>query len=142
MLTGGRSEPFPNAEALQQVLRVQRITTGALDQYAHGRVANNLAAVYMCTNRLTDALGAIQEAELKFVEMWNTNNPYPDDLLLLGLAVARYNASLLFRLAGDEERNEEYAATNRTRALDALSEMHVRSGEWKFVDRALAALGS
>jgi len=58
-----------------------------MEQYGTGRVANNLAAVYMCTGYLPAALEAIQEAEQKFLAMLNENNPYPRPLTFGGLAM-------------------------------------------------------
>jgi TPR repeat protein len=122
-----RAEPFPDAESLQTVLRAKRADTNEWEQYGTGRVANNLAAVYICTAQLTPALDAIQESELKFAEMLNNNNPNPEQLTYRGLAMVRYNAAVLFRALGDIDGNFGKADSFRQAAMEALDEIEERT---------------
>lgn len=137
-----RDDPFPTAEDLLTVLRAKRHDTTDFEQYGTGRVANNLAAVYIVTNFLMDALEAIQEAEMKFVEMINENNPYPEKLTYAGLAMVRYNAAVLFRAPGDIDGNFRKAEQFRQLAMEALGEIDDRDGytNFRFLEQAITAL--
>jgi hypothetical protein len=115
-----RVEPFPDAASLEKILDVRRHEEHWMEQYGTGRVANNLAAVYMCTGDLPAALEAIQEAEQKFLAMLNENNPYPRPLTFGGLAMVQYNAAVLFRMPGAVEGNFGKSDDCRRIALETL----------------------
>jgi len=137
-----RDEPFPDLDSLERVQLARRAMTRDSDweHYAHGRASSNLAAAYTASGRLDAALSAIQEAENRFIDMLNARNPYPEDLTWMGLAIARYNASYIFFIAGDAGRNLEYAEVNRRAARQALAEINVRSKSWSLVSRAVESL--
>lgn len=137
-----RDEPFPDLGSLERVQLARRATTLGSDweHYGHGRASSNLAAAYTAAGRLESALRAIQEAENRFIDMLNSRNPYPEDLTWMGLAIARYNASYIFFVAGDGGRNLEYAEVNRRAAREALGEITVRSSSWALVSRAVESL--
>ncbi len=134
----GHTEPFPDAEALMSALRVHRGDDAWMEQYSHGRVANSLGAVYICTGQLPNAFRALDEAELKFAEMLDEGSPHPEDLTLLGLAVTEYNSSVLMGLAD----NYEAAAEDRLVAFETLSEISEggRDRDYEFLRDALLRL--
>jgi len=142
-----RDEPFPDVASLEKVLDVKRYAEHWMEQYGTGRVANNLAAVYMCTGYLPAALEAIQEAEQKFLAMLNENNPYPRPLTFGGLAMVQYNAAVLFRMPGAIEGNFGRSDLCRRTALETLDHAVEEEGgttDWDednaFVRAAIDAL--
>ena len=129
------------------------------EQYGIGRVANNLGAVLTCHYhaQAQPAQKALREAELKFLEMINEACPYPVGLTYGGLAMVRYNATVLYLLMsdlmksldpeGDEAKLYANAAERaRVSAVDTVDEAEelglnmTGDDDWEFVRSALAAL--
>lgn len=138
-----RDEPFPELGSLERVQIARRaMADNEWEHYGHGRASSNLAAAYTASGRLDAALRSIQEAENRFIDMLNSRNPYPEDLTWMGLAIARYNASYIFFVAGDAGRNLEYAEVNRRAAREALGEITVRSNSWGLVSHAVESLST
>ena len=117
-----RGDPFPDAGSIEAVVKARRLDDRWPERYGHGRAANNLAAVRMCTNYLQAAFEAIQEAEQTFLQMLDDNNPYPEPLTLAGLAMVQYNAAVLFRMPGDIDGNFAKSENSRVLAIEAIEE--------------------
>ena len=155
-----RSEPFPDAASLELVLKATRSHEQWTEQYGIGRAANNLGAVHICNNHTQAALTALHEAELKFLEMINEGCPYPVELTYGGLAMVRYNATVVYldllhvvrMLASlDPADNpvkpyEDAAERTRVSAIETLDEADelelnmTGDDDWEFVRSAIAAL--
>lgn len=161
LYVASRTEPFPDATSLDRVLKAMRSNEQWPEQYGIGRVANNLGAVLTCHYhaQAQPAQKALREAELKFLEMINEACPYPVGLTYGGLAMVRYNVTVLYLLLGDlmkslgsvvdPDEAKLYAnAAERARvsAIDTLDEAEelglnmTGDDDWEFVRSALAAL--
>ena len=129
---------------LQAVLQAhRRALDGEMEQYGHGRVANSLAAAYICGGQLEEAWEALTEAESEFVAMIE-NSPAPDPPTLLGLAAVKYNACVLLRRSSDQAQNLSLAKLNRENALEVLERVPERNNNhgYRFVAAALSGLGT
>lgn len=143
-----REAPFPDAAELETVLQAhRRALDGELETYGHGRAANSLAAVYICSGRLAEAWEALSEAESVFVDMIN-DSPTPDPPALLGLAATKYNACVLLRRArdqaADQAENLAHVEANRKVALEALNWIPEGSDNhgYRFMAAAINGLSS
>ncbi|MGN9811396.1 hypothetical protein ACTMSW_18805 [Micromonospora sp. BQ11] len=135
-----RSELFPDAASIETVLNARRNRDDWQEQYGTARTANNLAAVHICTGDLEAALAACQEAESKLIDMLQEGNPHPEPLTFAGLAMVKYNAAVLFWVAGDFENNWTFADDNRLGAHEALMEVGEDGDEnVEFIRSALLA---
>ncbi|MEV4343514.1 hypothetical protein AB0J83_03405 [Actinoplanes sp. NPDC049596] len=132
--------PFPNAESLETVLNFHRKKDDWQEQYGIARAANNLAAAHFYTGDLEAALTALREAESKLIDMIQDGNPHPKPLTFAGLAMVKYNAAVLFWMAGDSENNWTFADDNRLGAHEALMEIGEDADEdAEFIRAALLA---
>jgi hypothetical protein len=153
-LVASRAEPFPDAASIQTVLRAKRADPNPRERYGLGRVANNLAAVHICTGNLPAAFEAIQEAEQAFTGMLNEGDIHPWQLTRMGLAMVLYNGAVMFHVADDTDgqfecvqnrdtqlERAEHIRRSALESLDLVEEPH-RDEDYRFLHGALVALPS
>lgn len=118
-----RTGLFPEPANIETVLAVRLKMNSWEEQYGTARTANNLAAAHICAGDLEAALWACQVAESKLIDMLHEGNPHPEPLTFGGLAMVKYNAAVLFWVAGDDPGDRANAEENRLGAHEALMEL-------------------